>query len=112
MSMLRDIPFNEIKIDRSFLITDADNEVFLRKMIMMKHIVGLSQELGMTCIAEGAETVDQVDLLFKNGCTRVQGYFFDKPMPVQAFGARLDNPRYEQEHSGCRMKKKKAETPS
>ena len=112
MSMLRDIPFNEIKIDRSFLITDADSEVFLRKMIMMKHIVGLSQELGMSCIAEGAETVDQVDLLFKNGCTRVQGYFFDKPMPVQFFGARLDNPRYEQEHSGNRKKKKKEEIPS
>jgi EAL domain-containing protein (putative c-di-GMP-specific phosphodiesterase class I) len=107
MSMLVDIPFNEIKIDRSFLITDTDSEVFLRKMIMMKHIVGLAQELGMSCIAEGAETVDQVDLLFKNGCTRVQGYFFDKPLPVQNFGARLDNPHYEQEHSGNRKKKKK-----
>ena len=112
MSMLRDIPFNDIKIDRSFLITDTDNDVFLRKMIMMKHIVGLSQELGMSCIAEGAETVDQIDLLFKNGCTRVQGYFFDKPMPAEAFGVRLDNPRYEQEHSGNRKRKKQNETPS
>ena len=111
MSMLRDIPFNELKIDRSFLITDSDNEIFLRKMVMMKHIVSLSQELGMTCIAEGAETVDQVDLLFKNGCTRVQGYFFDRPLAVPDFGARLDNPRYEQEHSGNRNKKKKTEKP-
>ena len=112
MSMLRDIPFNDIKIDRSFLITDTDNDVFLRKMIMMKHIVGLSQELGMSCIAEGAETVDQIDLLFKNGCTRVQGYFFDKPMPAEAFGVRLDNPRYEQEHSGNRKNKKKTASPA
>ena len=108
MSMLRDIPFNEIKIDRSFLITDADSEVFLRKMVVMKHIISLSSELGMTCIAEGAETVDQVDLLFKNGCTRVQGYFFDKPLPVRDFCARLENPRYTQEHSGNRKRKRQA----
>ena len=108
MSMLRDIPFNEIKIDRSFLITDADSEVFLRKMVVMKHIISLSSELGMTCIAAGAETVDQVDLLFKNGCTRVQGYFFDKPLPVRDFCARLENPRYTQEHSGNRKRKRQA----
>lgn len=108
MSMLRDIPFNEIKIDRSFLITDADSEVFLRKMVVMKHIISLSSELGMTCIAEGAETVDQVDLLFKNGCTRVQGYFFDKPLPVRDFCSRLENPRYTQEHSGNRKRKRQA----
>ena len=81
---------------------------FLRKMVVMKHIISLSSELGMTCIAEGAETVDQVDLLFKNGCTRVQGYFFDKPLPVRDFCARLENPRYTQEHSGNRKRKRQA----
>ncbi|MCR4688801.1 MAG: EAL domain-containing protein [Saccharofermentans sp.] len=94
MSMIRDIPFDELKIDRSFIVSsdDIDNED--RKIIMMKHVIGLANDLGMHCIAEGAETEKHLKMLEDNGCEMVQGFLFDKPLPSDEFVTRLKNPDY------------------
>ena len=62
---------------------------------MMKHVIALADELGMSCIAEGAETEDQIKLLEKFECMRVQGFYFDKPLEKDVFMQRLLNPHYE-----------------
>ena len=93
LSMIRDIHFDELKIDKSFLDTDGEN--YERKLILMKHVLGLAEEFNMSTIAEGAETIEQVKLLDKIGCKQVQGYYFDKPMPPELFENRLKNPKYE-----------------
>ena len=91
MSMIKDVPFSEIKIDRSFI---SNGSVSDRDMIMMKHIITLAEDLGMNTIAEGVETQEQVDILKKYGCMRAQGFFFDKPMLKEDFEKVLDNPDY------------------
>ena len=91
MSMIKDVPFSEIKIDRSFISSDSISD---RDMIMMKHIITLADDLGMTTIAEGVETKEQIELLKRYGCYRAQGYIFDKPLIKDDFEKVLDNPDY------------------
>nr|MCR5389776.1 EAL domain-containing protein [Lachnospiraceae bacterium] len=93
LSMIRDIHFDELKIDKSFMDTDGEN--YERKLVLMKHVLGLAEEFNMSTIAEGAETIEQVKLLDKLGCKQVQGYYFDKPMPPELFENRLKKPKYE-----------------
>lgn len=87
MSMLRDIPFSELKIDRSFLTYTTDTRD--RSAVMMKHVISMANELGMRCIAEGVETKDQIRMLKEMECLRAQGFYFDKPLPKAEFEERL-----------------------
>ena len=91
MSMIKDIPFSEIKIDRSFISSDSISD---RDMVMMKHIISMAEDLGMNTIAEGVETKDQIEILKKYGCLRAQGYYFDKPLTKDEFEKVLNNPDY------------------
>ena len=91
MSMIKDIPFTEIKIDKSFL-DKAD--ISDRDMVMMKHIISMAEELGMSTIAEGVEIPEHIKLLKKYGCVRGQGYFFNKPLKKNEFEQVLDHPDY------------------
>ena len=89
MSLLHEIPWNVIKIDRSFIpVGDGSAEDEKRK-VMLRSIIEMVNSLGLKCIAEGVETVDQVILLKESGCYFVQGYYFDKPLPVSDFEERL-----------------------
>ena len=46
-------------------------------------LIGLAKGIGLPCIAEGAETVEQVDLLIGYGCKQIQGYYFSRPVPAE-----------------------------
>lgn len=77
LSYLRSFPFDKIKIDRSFisdLSGKRDGEAIIRA------IAGLGKSLGMTTVAEGVETADQMDRIRAEGCTDVQGYLISKPV--------------------------------
>ncbi|MBO4909497.1 MAG: GGDEF domain-containing protein [Lachnospiraceae bacterium] len=91
MSMIKDVPFSEIKIDRSFISSDSISD---RDMIMMKHVITLAEDLGMNTIAEGVETKEQIEILKKYGCLRAQGHYFDKPLSKEDFEKVLENPDY------------------
>ncbi|ASY66690.1 diguanylate cyclase/phosphodiesterase (GGDEF & EAL domains) with PAS/PAC sensor(s) (plasmid) [Sinorhizobium sojae CCBAU 05684] len=83
---LRDFPFDELKIDRSFVTgigSDARSEQIIRAM------VDLSRNLGKRCVAEGIETDAQRRFLLEVGCEVGQGYLFGKPEPVDQAGERL-----------------------
>lgn len=91
MSMIKDIPFSEIKIDKSFL----DNaDVSERDAKMMKHIISIATDFNMSTIAEGIETESHIRLLKDYGCFQGQGYYFDKPMPKDEFEKVLNSPDY------------------
>ena len=82
LNMLKDVPFDVIKIDREFFsesITSSSSILILRKIIEM------AEGLGIRVLCEGVETKDQVDLLKQLGCCYVQGYYFAKPMPMEEF---------------------------
>ena len=57
---------------------------------MFKYIVAMAQEMGLECISEGVETKEQVQLLADNKCNLAQGFYFDRPLPVEEFEIRLD----------------------
>lgn len=78
LSYLRSFPFDKIKIDRSFvkdMTTKPDGDAVIRA------ISGLGRSLGMTTVAEGVETPEQMKRIRAQGCTDVQGYFISKPLP-------------------------------
>jgi EAL domain-containing protein (putative c-di-GMP-specific phosphodiesterase class I) len=54
----------------------------------------MAHDIGLQCIAEGVETEDQLEIMRQYGCRYVQGYIFDKPMPVEDFEKKLREGKY------------------
>lgn len=78
LSQLHRIPFNELKIDRSFVSEmTVDKEAFA----IVKTCIVLGHELNMHIVAEGVESEGHLDLLKQIGCDYAQGYFVAAPMP-------------------------------
>lgn len=82
LSHLRRYPFDEIKIDRSF-VRDCTESDFSRGIIEM--IIRLGSVLGASVVAEGVETAAQRDLLLQLGCQTGQGYFYSMPLTGEDF---------------------------
>ncbi|QWG14486.1 EAL domain-containing protein [Bradyrhizobium sediminis] len=79
MSYLRRFPFDRIKIDKSFIDDVATQNESIK---IVRAIVTLAEGLGMSTIAEGVESADQVDKLRELGCDQIQGFFFSNPRPA------------------------------
>ena len=80
LSCLRQLPFDTVKIDHSFVkeLGTADDTSQIIRTIMQ-----LAQSLGMDVVAEGVETKDQLARLTEMGCTSVQGYYFSRPVDAE-----------------------------
>lgn len=79
LSYLKRLPIDIIKIDRSFIrdiTTDPDDASIVSTIIM------LARNLKMKVIAEGVETIEQLDFLRQQNCDQIQGFLFSKPLPV------------------------------
>ena len=94
LNLIRAIPWNVLKIDRSFLPLEEDSPDSTRS-IMFGHVVRMAKQLGLECIAEGVETQRQVEILRDNNCDLAQGFYFDRPLPVEDFEKRLHQHYYE-----------------
>ncbi|HEX4738952.1 MAG TPA: EAL domain-containing protein [Allosphingosinicella sp.] len=78
---LRDAPLDKIKIDRSFVRGAA--EPGSRNAAIVRAIVVLAESLGIDTTAEGAETLEELALIRRLGCSQVQGFIFSKPVPPE-----------------------------
>jgi diguanylate cyclase len=78
MSQLGTMPLRTIKIDRSFVTHLADDDPAL---VLVKAIVDLAHEFGLTAVAEGVETPDVIERLRRLGCDVAQGYHWSRPVP-------------------------------
>lgn len=87
-NLIRDIPWNVIKIDKSFLEDDRQ-ELSAKNRAVLKYIIAIAQEMGMVTICEGVETIEQIRLLKEYGCFMAQGFYFDKPLPKKVFEQKL-----------------------
>lgn len=85
ISILADIDFNVLKLDKSLIGTLVDQD---NNQIILKNIIYMCKELGIDVIAEGVETLDQEEVLRNLKCKLGQGYLYGKPMPVDEFNDR------------------------
>ena len=76
---LKNLPVDNIKIDRSFVDKVTTDE---KDAAVCKGVIALAREMGLKVVAEGVETLDQFDYLKANGCEVFQGYYFARPMPL------------------------------
>jgi diguanylate cyclase len=88
LAYLRELPVDELKLDRSFISTMNDDE---RLGAIVESTIGLAHSLGLPIVAEGVETVDVQERLVGAGCDLIQGYLLTKPLPGDALSAWLGN---------------------
>ena len=93
LNLIRELPWNVMKIDRSLLPTSSTNEKDL-STILYKHITAMACDMGLECITEGVETEEQVQILRDNSCEYAQGYYYDRPLPLDEFEKRLEAGEY------------------
>lgn len=91
LNLIREMPWNVVKIDKSFLPTQEEENNDPSKVKMLRHIITMSQDLGLECIVEGVETAEQVKLLKDCKCYLAQGFYFDRPLPVKEFEQKLES---------------------
>jgi len=89
LAHLQSLPFDELKIDRSF-VSHMTKKRESRKIVAA--IVGLGHSLGMSTVAEGIETEEQADMLLWLGSELGQGWYFGRPTPVEAISSVISKP--------------------
>ena len=89
LNLIKEIPWNVLKLDKT-LLPDQGGENPAQKGVMFKYVIAMAQEMGLECVAEGVETADQVQLLVDHKCDLAQGFYFDRPLPVEEFETRFD----------------------
>jgi diguanylate cyclase (GGDEF)-like protein len=87
LSYLNNMPFDQLKIDRSF-VTNIDTDS--RKQKVMRGILSLTTELEFKIIIEGAETIEEIMMVQEMGCDVVQGYYYAKPAPAALIPGMVD----------------------
>jgi|GEM_PF-3228875 len=86
LAYLKRLPLYQLKVDRGFvadLLTD-ENDLAITRIIIL-----LGQTLGLEVVAEGVESIEQLKALLHLGCYHYQGYYFAKPLTLDAFEAYL-----------------------
>jgi diguanylate cyclase (GGDEF)-like protein/PAS domain S-box-containing protein len=89
LSYLKQFPIDRIKIDRIFIhtiITDSDD------MAITAAIIAMSHNLNVAAVAEGVETVEQLDVLTELECDEIQGFVFSRPVPADEAEKLFANP--------------------
>ena len=87
IAMLRNLPMDVMKIDRSMLLSAEQNE---RSLTILQQVIQLGQKLKMRVLVEGIETPSQEQLLRDAGCHIGQGFLFAHPIPMEQFFAKLE----------------------
>jgi EAL domain-containing protein (putative c-di-GMP-specific phosphodiesterase class I) len=86
MAQLQQLPFSELKVDRSFVAKMAEAEDCL---IITRAIINLGHELGLKVVAEGVESAEALERLVHLGCDAAQGYYIGRPTSAAAIQALL-----------------------
>ncbi|WP_275096063.1 putative bifunctional diguanylate cyclase/phosphodiesterase [Sedimenticola hydrogenitrophicus] len=79
LSYLKRFPVNVLKIDKTF-VDDLPND--LDDAAIIRAIIAMAERLRLHVVAEGVETREQLEFLHNEGCERVQGYYFQRPVPA------------------------------
>lgn len=85
LNMLKNTPFDTLKIDREFLSEFMNSE---RGQKIITHTIRMSQDIGLGLVAEGVENQAQADFLSSCGCDTAQGFHYSRPVPLEEFEKR------------------------
>ncbi len=91
LSLLRDLPIDSLKIDKSFIRALEQNS---HDLMITQAIIGLGKSLNLAIIAEGVETRQQMQTLIEHHCYLQQGYYFSRPVPYPAISKWMLNPSH------------------
>lgn len=94
LNSLKDLQLDVLKIDADFFRGREENED--RGSLIVSETIRLAQNLGMTTVAEGIESADQVEFLAESGCDLIQGFYFAKPMPIDEYVQKMEEDRANQ----------------
>lgn len=83
LSSLRAFPFDKVKIDRTLVQGSGGNAAVVRA------VASLAEDLGMATVAEGVETIDELNSVTRAGCNRAQGFYIGRPVPADELAAIL-----------------------
>lgn len=81
-NVLKDLPIDILKIDKEFFSESEENG---KREIVISSIVEMAKKLDIRVIAEGVETLEQVEMLKRIQCTTAQGYYYSKPITSEEF---------------------------
>ncbi|MDN4472999.1 EAL domain-containing response regulator [Demequina zhanjiangensis] len=99
VSQLARLPFSELKVDRSFVGAMSTSP---RSATVVRSIIAMAEGLGLTSIAEGVETADQLRAVTEMGCSSAQGFHLARPMPASRFAAWMHDWESELPHTFLR----------
>jgi PAS domain S-box-containing protein/diguanylate cyclase (GGDEF)-like protein len=89
LARIAGLPITELKLDRA--LTDTSNDATVI-MALLRATVGIANDLGLTLVAEGIETPEQLEMLVQVGCPYAQGYLFAPPKPLAEIAPLLPPP--------------------
>lgn len=89
MQYLVDVPVDGVKMDKSFV---QQAPLVPAARLILRTLIELAQEIGLTVVCEGVETLEQLNLVKRLGGHVIQGYLTGKPMTPEAFAASIDAP--------------------
>ena len=92
LNVLKEFEFDMLKIDMKFLSNFEGN---LKARQILKNVINLAKDLGMQTLTEGVETQEAYNFLKENGCEKLQGYLFSKPVPRDVLEANMDDGTFE-----------------
>ncbi|RMC95343.1 EAL domain-containing protein [Aquitalea palustris] len=108
LSYLKQLPLDQVKIDRSFVrdVLDKPNDAAI-----CKAVIALGHSLGLTVIAEGVESAAQYDFMVEQGCEVIQGYLFSQALPPEQLQNWLAHAQPAR-HGGNKAQDRPAQTPA
>ncbi len=107
LNVLSDLEFDLVKIDMKFMRNFMTND---KVQPLLSSILQMAQSLGVDTLCEGVETLEQLIFLQNNGCDRIQGFYYEKPIPLSKVLDRtskwarenvLDTPYYDEVGEAC-----------
>ena len=91
LGYLRKLRFTTIKVDRSFVQGASENDP--ESLAIIRAVVAMAESLELTTTAEGVETEEQAAMIRAMGCSKIQGYYFGRPMPASDVHAMFNRPQ-------------------